>query len=160
MGDVLLPLTEFQNRIPKCHRLLVEAITCLFSSPYSLSDRLHSHWAAAWSPKAGQVPAQLYKPCRQSAGFKSWDLYLRWQKKELLTEGTLVSVTVTEQLCVPPASVQHPQSPVSIDSAQCREQPAYSQQCKLLTKPVLLAGHILCILPSLYLKTSRDRERK
>lgn len=49
---------------------------------------------------------------------------------------------------------------MSIDSAQCREQPAYSQQCKLLTKPVLLAGDVLCILHSLYLKASWDWERQ
>lgn len=107
--------------------------------------RLHIQWA--WSPKAGQVPAQLYKPrtvCRiEGLGCLA----------EVTKEGTPhikntgISHSNWEQLCGPLVSVQHPQSPVSIDSVQCKEQPAYRQQCKLLTKPVLL-GDVLCILPA------------
>lgn len=156
-GKVLLPLTEFQNRIPKCHwSCSWKQLHVCFLPPFPFQTD--------YTPTEQQPRVQRQGRFLLSYTNHADNLQELGSLSEVTEEGTPpikntgISHSNWEQLCVPLASVQHPQSPVSIDSTQWREQPAYSQQCKLLTKPMLLAGYTLCTLPSLYLQTSRDWE--
>jgi len=117
---------------------------CSFSSPFPLPDALHFQQQPGVWWQAGSCSDTDYANSLQD--FRSCDLCTRRLRKELLP--VILASTTTTRVIVSASgfSVQHTQNEVSTDSARCRGLSAYSQQCKLLTKRVLLAGDILCIL--------------
>lgn len=117
-GKVLLPLTEFQNRIPKCHWSCSwkQLHVCfLLPFPFQTDNTLTEQ-----QPRV-QRQGRFLLSCTNHA-----DNLQELGSLSEVTEGTPplkntgISHSNWEQLCVPLASVQHPQSPVSIDSAQWR----------------------------------------
>lgn len=72
VGDVL-PLTELQNN----SQLLVEAVTCLISSPFPFPDGLCFHGAAAWSLMAGRFLLRYTDYADSLQDFKSCDVCMR-----------------------------------------------------------------------------------
>lgn len=72
----------------------------------------------------------------------------RRRLRGLFLSVTLTPITTTNRAIMSASglSVQCTQNKANTDSVRCRELSAYSQKHKWLTKPVLLALNILCIL--------------